>query len=255
VSGADAVALYAEAGVQLAARNLAAAVVALQRGDEAGAASLVELADQLDPDARAEGFAEARRRLRELRAARSDVGERTKADRDTRVVAVDPLGFAGRSFQAVGAADRVSLDPTDDEITTRARAIVDGYPAALRPRALGLGPAFARALLDLEERRPEHALPVLLSLPDTEPVVCWERARATEALGDAAAAAGFVRAFARLAGGHARMGATHSGVWLAELTERAGDPAAALRTLRDVRASEPDAGAELFERLVATSKI
>ena len=96
-----------------------------------------------------------------------------------------------------------------------------------------------------------RSIPLLLSLADTEPVVCWERARATDALGDPAAAAGFVRAFARLVGGHTRMGTTHSGVWLAELTARAGDPAAALRTLRDVRAMEPDAGAALFKRLLA----
>jgi hypothetical protein len=251
VTQAEAVALYTEAGTQLAARNLAAAVVALRRGDEAGAVSLVALADQLDPDGGADGFAEARRLLRELRAGRSDVGERTRADRETRVVAVDPLGFVGRSFQAVGAADRVSLDPAAEEITTRAAVIVDGYPPALRALAVALGTPFARALLDLEEGRPEHALPVLLSLPDAEAVVCWERARATDALGDPAAAAAFVRAFARLVGGHTRMGGIHSGVWLAELTVRAGDPAGALRTLRDVRATEPDAGAELFQRLVA----
>jgi hypothetical protein len=238
--------LLAERG--LALRHLDEAVAAARAGDDARAADRLAAAEALDPKGRTAAFAEARRAIRAIQATRAEVGERTLAERRARLVSADPLGLAGPSFSQVAAP--LEVEPSAAEVQAGLGAVAATWPESMVARAATLGLAFARAVLDLEEGRPEDALRALLFLPDDDPLVCWERARASEALGDDEGAARLVRTFARLLGRHVRMGKTHSGVWLAELTARAGDPFAALRTLRDVRATEPGEADALFAELL-----
>lgn len=232
----------------LARRRLDEAVEAARAGDDALAADRLALAEQLEKGS-SPAHERARRAIRRVHALRAEVEERSAAERRARATSVDPLGLSGPSFAHV-APPALEVEPTPAEIDAKLAAAAATWPEEIRARAGALGPSFARAVLDLEEGRPEDALRALLALPDDEPIVVWERARASAALGDDEGAARLLRTFARLFGRHVHMGGVHTGVLLAELTARAGDPHAALRTLRDVRATEPHAAEDLLAELL-----
>lgn len=241
---ADAAPLLAEAENALALKNLEAALQAARMGDDARAAEHLELATGFHKGGHEAAFQDTRRELREIRSGREDAAARAQAEQDARLL------------QGVGSGpvDPTPFDPDEEELAQRLALIVESYPASLRDRVPALGPTFARAVLDLQEGRPEEALPALVALPDDEPLVHWERARVAHALGDPASAAGAVRAFAQRAGGHRAMGNLHSGEYLSMLLAETGDLPGALRVLRDVRAAEPKVGGFLFAQLLFATR-
>lgn len=249
-----ATAILAEAENALAVKNLEAALQAARVGDDQRAAEHLELATAFHKGGHEAAFQETRRELREIRSGREDAEARAKAEQNARLLQVDPLGVAGGSFADGAPADPGVFEPDEEEVAQRLALIVESYPEALRERVSHLGAEFARAVLDLEEGRPESALPALVALPDSEPLVLWERARVAHALGDPASAAKAVRGFAQHAGGHQRVGTVHSGEYLAVLLAESGDLPAALRTLREVRSREPKVGGFLFAQLLFATR-
>ncbi|MEZ5397926.1 MAG: hypothetical protein R2724_34880 [Bryobacterales bacterium] len=161
---------------------------------------------------------------------------------------VDPMGFTGGP--SFFDAEAPELEADRDEIEARLALMIEQYPEAMREGVRELGVPFARAVLALDDGKPDQALQLLLALPDDAPLVCWERARAAHALGDGAAAIAGLQAFAQYAGRHHPIGANHTGVYLAQLLAEAGDAKQGLRVMRDVRAREPGAGGFVFAQLL-----
>lgn len=247
----EAKALLAEAENALALLNLEAAVQRTCAGDDRGAADCLELAEKFHRGGHEEAFQRARRELREIRTSRDAKGVADKAEQRARVLAVDPLGMTGGP--RFDDPEAPPLDPADEELEQRLALVVESYPAALRPGVARLGAPFAGAVLDLEEGRADLALQQLALLPDDEPLVWWERARAAQALGDPKASAEAVRAFARHADGHHAVGNEHSAAFLAARLAEVGDLDGALRVLREVRAADPRVGTLLFAQLLAAT--
>lgn len=247
----EAVEVLKEAEQRLAKQNLEAAVSWARAGDGERVEVHLELAEQFAHGGLEEAFREARRQMREIRSEQSEAAKRAQEERQARLLASDPLGLTGGpSWLDRTPSDEDLLAPDREEIEQRLALLVENYPEALRGQVRELGADFARAVLELEDGRPDQALQGLLALPDEQPLVQWERARAAHMLQDPASAARAVRAFARHAQGHHPMGRMHSGVYLAQLLTEAGDPHAALRALREVRSQHPQEGGGLFAQLL-----
>jgi len=253
VEHADSAAVLAEAETQLARQNLDAAVGYGRAGDDHRVSIHLELAERFHHGGLEEEFREARRALREIRADRGDTAARKKADAQARMMSADPLGMSGGPSWLDRTVPDDRLAPDHDEVEAKLALIVENYPESLRATVGGLGAPFARAVLELEEGRFDGALTALMGMPDDAALVQWERGRAAHALGDPAAAAQAVRAFAECAEGHHNMGRQHSGVYLAELLTESGDLSGALRVLRDQRRKDPQLGGALFAQLLMHS--
>lgn len=244
---AGAAELAAQAEHALSIANLDAAVSWAEAGDGERVAHHLELAEQFQSPELAEAARQARRRIRAIQEAHASDRRAASAERAARELEVDPRFKAGRGGEEPPLPDDV--DPAEaDEVKARLALHHDALPEDLRPRMLALGPAYARAVLDLEEGRAEEALTTLLSLADDEPLVLHQRARAARLLRDPAAAARAWVAFARHAGGHRAFGNEHTAVLLAVSQAESGDPRAALATLDE--AGRPPAGAMLRAQLL-----
>lgn len=253
----DARAVLVEAENQLAVRNLDAAVQYTRQREDARAAECLELADQFHHGGLEEKFQEVRRELRELRTRRTAEEEKAAADKQARLLAVDPLGVTGGPSWLDPNTPTNLFDEDQEELAQRLALIVEGYPAPLRPAVAGLGAPFAEAVLALDGGDTEGALQALITLPDDQPLVQWERARAAHALGDAPTAIRAVRQFAKLAGGHFLMGRDHSGVFVAQMLAETGDLPGAVRVLREIRTGKDNggtSGAFLFAQLLFATK-
>ena len=249
----EAPAVLEEAENALALRNLEAATHLCRSGDDVRAAEHLTLAERFHHGGFEEQFRTVRRELREIRADRSTATQREKEEANRRLMAADPLGITGGPSWLDATASDAPFDADKEELEARLALLVEGYPEVLRDRVGDLGANFARSVLDLDEGRADLALQGLLALPDNEPLVQWERARAAYALGDAKAAARALRQFSELAGRHHPMGQRHSGTFLAQCLAESGDISGALRALRSARATEPKLGSMLFANLLAAT--
>ena len=248
----DAAEVLKAAETQLAEQNLDAALEYARAGDDDRVMVHLELAEQFHHGGLEEQFRATRRELREVRTAREEEAARNKQAQHQRLMSDEPpSAHRDPTFDAPGSATEL-VDEERAEIEQRVALLVENYPAALRPSVGELGGAFAQAVLDLEDGHPESAVRKLLALPDEQPLVQWERARAAHALGDPAAAARAARAFAKHAGGHYPMGRIHSGTYLAQLLTESGESAEALAVMRKVRATKGsrDEGGFLFGLLL-----
>jgi tetratricopeptide (TPR) repeat protein len=234
----------------LAQMNLDAAVSWCEAADDARVVHHMEMAQNFRRDGMEEAFKEARRQMRVIRQERTAAEERAREAEQARLLSADPFGVSGGPSWRDPTMPDDLLAATDDEAAARLALVVEGYDVALRKTVGGLGAAFARALLDFEDGRPDLAIQALLELPDDEPVVRFERARTAYAMGDAAAAARELRAFAKLHGSHVSMGRHHTASFLALCLAESGDPAAGLRVLRSARQSDPKLGGSLFAQLL-----
>lgn len=234
---------------ELAELNLLEAISWGNAGDDQRVDMHMELATTFKKPGMDARFREVRGQLREQRQARRDASRREREAKEARMMSVDPLGLTGNSLlDPVPGMGGLSED--EEEKAQRLALIIENYPEPLRKSLDGLGQDFSKALLDLEDGRPDLALPSLLAMPDDRALIRWERARAAYALKDARAAAREVRAFADLADGHFAMGRLHSGVFLAQLTAESGDLPGGIRVLRMVRATEPKVGGVLLAQLL-----
>jgi len=246
----DAVLLLHEAENSLALDNLQAALQYCRLGDDQRVFQHLELADRFHHGGLEEKFSKVRRELREVRAGRDAAAQKAKEEKRVKQMQADPLGLTGGASLLDPELPDDMYDADRTELEARLGLLIENYPQHLRETVPELGAKFTRAVLDLDEGRPDKALSVLITLDDNAALVNWERARAAHALGDAKAASRAVRRFAENAGGHFPMGRLHSGVFLAQLTTEAGDVAGALVTLRSVRHDEPKVGEFLFAQLL-----
>lgn len=262
LEGEAAQAVLFEAENQLALRNLEAAVQYTRTREDNRAAECLELAEQFHHGGLEERFQNTRRELREIRADRNEDDERKAAQKQARLLSVDPLGVSGGPSWLDPSTPEDLFDEDQEELQQRLALIVEGYPEALKASVTTLGGGFAQAVLDLDDGKPESALQALATLSDDQPLIWWERARAAHALGDSPSAIRAVRSFTKLAGGHFPMGREHSGVYLAQLLAETGDLPGAVRVMREVRAMPADraganggtAGAFLFAQLLFATK-
>ena len=231
----------------LAEINISQAVALTRQGDDDRADHHISLAKEFGRGRFDEEISAARKEMREIRQSEKEAAEKAAAAHDAKLFEIHP-DFASAEPQ-IPLPDGVS-DAAADEMRARVSLVYDNYPESLRESMVGLGPQFVRAVLDLDEGKPESAVQVLMGLPDDSALVNYERARAAHVLGDPKAAARAVVAFAELAKGHHSIGRTHTGVWLAQLHAETGDVDSALAVLRQVRKKDKDAGGFLFAQLL-----
>lgn len=244
--------LRAKAKQGLVRMNLEAAISWANADDDHRVQIHLDLVEQYHQGDLVEEIRAARRQVREIRQTRDAVEQRKHEEREARLLAVDPLGISGGPdlFRDPIPDDLAGED--DHERAARLAFLVEGYPEDLRKKLKELPADFANAVLLLDEGRSDKALQTLVALPDNNPIVQYERARAAHALGDARAGARALRRFAELAG-HTEIGNVHTAVRLAQMTAEAGDPADALRVLRQARRKAPRLGGILYAQLLLHS--
>jgi tetratricopeptide (TPR) repeat protein len=247
LAGAREVVDAAEA--ELARLNLAAAAAAARAGDLARARFHHDLAVQYRKPGLEADFVEVEAEIRGEAALRDERARALRRAEAERLLEVNPGFREARAEELLPLPEGLDEDEAD-ALRARLALVHEGYAPPLRDRMVVLGPAFAQAVLDLDEGRAEAALPALLALPDEEPLVLHERARAAHALGDPASAARAWRAFADRAGGHHPMGPSHTAVLLAQVEAEVGRLAEALAVIEAADAAGRKAGAGLRAQLL-----
>lgn len=230
--------LLQDCEVQLCQLNLDAAVSWAEADDPDRVQHHFEVAENFSSSATGEAFRAARRQVREIRTAREEEKKREAEALARQAVANEPVYMDGMPETA------------DEEAAARIALIVESYDPALKETVGPLGSTFAQALLDLEDGRADLAIRGLVELPDDVAVVRYERARAAYAMGDPAATAKELVAFAELHGQHAGMGRHHSAIFLATVLTESGQVDEALALLRKERKNDPELGAGLYAQLL-----
>ncbi len=240
-SEADEVLREAENG--LVRLNLEAVISWAEAGEDARVEQHLTLAEELHRGGLEQELQAARRKVRELRAARREEAARTA---QPKVVDDDPLGLTGRALLAEnGRVEDTDADPEDQ---ARWGLILANYPESLREGVSRLGPTFQRATLDLENGRPDLAFKALQELGDDEPLVCWERSRAAYALGDPTDAIRDLQRLSTLVG-HQAMPGEHSGVMLARILAEIGHVDESYQLLTELRSAGVTDAAWLFAQV------
>jgi tetratricopeptide (TPR) repeat protein len=250
IASGEAKAIVDAAEEKLALQNLEAAISWANAGDDERIQVHLNLAKQFQKPGMDDAFRDNLRQIRDIRAGQTAEDALRMQEKAERANSVDPLGLSGstallRPPSGVGLTEEEHV-----ELEARVGLLIENYPDALRDSVGELDADFAQAVLDLEDGKAAEALQGLLAQPDDHALVCWERARAAQALGDPLAAARSLRRFADLAGGHYTIGRAHTGVLLAQLTAETGDVAGALSILRTVRKQDPNLGTGLFAALL-----
>ncbi len=253
IERADAIVVLHHAENELARKNLDEAARWCEGGDYDRVRLHMELAEELHHGGLEQLFRSTRRQLRELRTSHNAKEQLKREEKEARLMAADPLGISGGGGLFAAPRSDGYLESDEDEKEARLALIIENYPDHLKDEVEGLGMPFGKAILDLDDGRPDLALPALLELGDEFALVRWERARAAYAMGDPKAATKELRAFAARANGHFAIGQFHTGVLLSQWTAESGDPAGALRVLRDLRTQAPKLGGFLFGRLLFTA--
>ena len=76
-------------------------------------------------------------------------------------MAADPLGLTGGANWLQDPVPGDLYDPDMDDLENRLALIVEGYPEDLKGAVTDLGATFAKAVLDLDDNRPDRALQAL----------------------------------------------------------------------------------------------
>jgi tetratricopeptide (TPR) repeat protein len=244
----EAAEIVAFAEAALARTNLEHAVSWAEAGDPERVQSHLELAAEFRKEGMEADFADARDRIRAIEAGRQQAAAKV-AEEEARVLAEISPGFADGLEGDIPLPTNVSPDEAE-ALQARLAILRDGYPDHLRDGMVPLGAEFAQAVLDLEDGRAQEALLALVALPDDEPLVLHERARAAHALGDPRAAGKAWERFAKVAGGHQQMGNHHTAALLAQVQAQAGDPESGLNTLLEARKDDPEIGTGLLAGLL-----
>ena len=242
-------AVVAAAKKGLARLNIDAALSWGRAGDEERVNTHLELAEELCPEGFEQELRTVRRALREARAAARAEREAEQARSDANLLQINPLGVGG-STGFDGDPGTGLLAPDEEERAARLALLVENYPESLRGELEQLGVAFGRAVLDLDDGRPDLAMPTLIELGEASALVRYERSRAAYAMNDIPAAVRELHAFARLGGGHHTIGNHHTAVTLAAWSAEMGDLQGGLTVLRELRKADPSLGAFVYAQLL-----
>lgn len=241
--------VVAQAEEALARLNIEAAVSWAEAGEVERIQHHLELADAFRSPATEAALKDAHARIAAIVSERQRDAARAAQEDASRLLDVDPR------FKSDHGEDEIPLPPgvsADEEEALKARLAMlhDAYPEDLRHHMIDLGSDFVQAVLDLEDGQAESALGILVALPDDDPLVLHERARAAQGLGDHQAAARAWRAFAQHAGGHRVIGQHHTGVLLAGALASTGGVKEALAVLEPLRKEDPLVGGGLYPSLL-----
>lgn len=234
---------------ELCRLNIAHALSWAEAGDAEKVDAHFELAERF---ARPTVMAELRQATREAQRVLIAKAAAAKAEADTHNARWNEVD--DRFFDAHGSEDLPmpeGVSPEDAEaLHARIAIAYENYPEALRQGMLRLGADFAQAILDIDDGKAAEAAAALARLPDTEPLVLHERARAALTLGDARSAAALWTAFAAVAGGHHTIGTQHTGVLAAHCLARTGDLDGATAILTELRKTDVRNGGGLLASLL-----
>ncbi|MCB9681792.1 MAG: hypothetical protein H6733_09995 [Alphaproteobacteria bacterium] len=229
----------------LARLNLATAESWAQAGDDERVAHHLELAAEFAPPHVHAELVQMRAHIRAMQRERAHDAQLAAHKEAERLAEVNE-GFRGTHLEDQLALPEGIGDDEAEAMKARLAMLIDAYPESLRGSVLDLGAAFTQAVFDLEDGHHEAALGALMALPDDNPLVLHERARAAWSLRDPAAAARAWRAFAERAGGHHVIGQHHTGVLLAQALVQSGSADEAHGLLVALRKQDKTLGAGLY---------
>jgi tetratricopeptide (TPR) repeat protein len=241
--------LILQAEEALTRKNLDDVYGWIQAGDLNRAREQLEIADELCPRHLEFLLQAADAAVRTADAQQKAQKKAEQQAQNSKLFDVNP------SFKTANPDDQIALpegvsEAEAEALKARLAILVDGYPESLRHRFVELGSAFASAVIDLEDGQIDRAAVVLDTLPQDDALVRYERARVHLSRRDPLAAATDLRTFAELAGGHFRVGNTHSAVLLAQALAMSGEHTAAVSALEDANAHNLDVGAGLYAALL-----
>jgi hypothetical protein len=248
IESEDALHLRAQAENELARKNIEAAVSWCQAGDDSRARQHLEIAQNFHAGGLDEDFKEARRSMREIREQQREEEAAKRDEREARIAAMEDSPFHSNNDMSPILEDLKLSGAAAEELEGRLSLLIDAYPSELREHVTS---PLLKAVLDLENGRPDLAIPALLALPDNNPLVCYERARAANLLGDAQAALRSMRTFDRLSDKHYAIGTQHTGILFAQALTQSNlfDEATAL--LKRLREQDPNVGGAFYAQLLS----
>lgn len=211
LEGAQADELRTRALEGLVELNVEEARARFSAGDATGGQEHLDLAREYG--ATPQQLRDVRRHARTLRAEKEAADAAAQASEAPAIEGDDPLW---------------QLPPDDPRL--RYALLLETWPDDLRVRLVALGADFAQAVLLLEDGQPAQARAMLDAWVEKDPVVRYERARACLALGQLAAVASDLSAFAD-AFGHRRIGSFDTAIVLAQVLSQLGRADEALTTL------------------------
>lgn len=140
-----------------------------------------------------------------------------------------------RLIESIGV-DPLDLDRLEKvDLLPHLPTIADDYPTELRSSVQQAGAPFLRCAVWLAGARPDLAVIDLIELPDSNPAVCLDRARVAHALGLTGTAALALSDLVLHHGRHVTVRRLHTGVFLAQLLNEAGNPERAADLLLQLR--------------------
>lgn len=132
----------------------------------------------------------------------------------------------------------VSVERIERADRQQLRALVEplsaAYPDDLSASIPRLGEEFVRAVLLIAAARPDLAALPLVELPESDPLVCFERARVAHLLGLPRLALTALQGFSTLVGGHRTIRRLNTGVFLAQMAVAVGEPERGLAVLDEL---------------------
>ena len=150
------------------------------------------------------------------------------------------LMFAGTTWAADPEARMPDAEDIDAATPAALLSLMDAiramYPDDLGATIPALGAPFVRAVLQIANGRPDLATLPLLELPESDPLVCFERARIAHILGFPNTALLALQNFRILVGDHRTIRRLNTGVFAAQMAVTIGDEARALHVIRAVPA-------------------
>jgi hypothetical protein len=248
--GAEDVLKQAETG--LTQSNLEAALSWAQAGDEERVERHLDLASRFHTGGLEAEFKEVRRAVRELREGRQADLDAHERRQEAKLLDYDATAF--RKDAPIPSLPQGLSVEAAEQAMMQISLILENYPKELQATVPELDAGYAKALLELDDNKPDAALQTLLAMNNNHALVRYERSRAAFALGDPAAAEKELKQFAKLAKGHYAMGRHHTAEFLAQVQTAKGDLDAAIQTLVDIRKTEPKVGSFLFAQLLFAKK-
>lgn len=233
---------------ELARKNIEAAVSWCQAGDNGRARHHLEMAQNFHGGGLDDDFKEARRRMRDIREQQREEAAKKLEEREARIAAMEDSPFHAKSDMSPILEELNLSGAAAEELEGRLSLLIDAYPSEFQEY---VSPPLLKAVLDLENGRPDLAIPALLALPDDNLLVCYERARAASLLGDSQATLRSMRAFDRLSDKHYEIGTQHTGILFAQALTQSNKYTEAMELLERLRKQDPNVGGAFYAQLLS----